>query len=44
MLGIGAATALWFGVFNAIPDAKSTSRNPPAVKAKKARAVKRHAS
>jgi hypothetical protein len=43
MLGIGAATALWFGVFNAIPDAKSTSRNPPAAKANKARAVKRHA-
>jgi len=42
MLGAGAATALWFGVFNAVPDTKSTSHNPPATKAKKGTAVKRH--
>lgn len=42
MLGVGAATALWFGVFSAVPDAKTTSHNPPAAKAKKARAIRRH--
>jgi hypothetical protein len=42
ILGVGAATALWFGVFNAVPDTKITSHNPPAAKAKKARSVRRH--
>jgi hypothetical protein len=42
ILGVGAATALWFGIFSAVPDAKTTSHNPPTAKAKKAGAIRRH--